>query len=63
MASASDRPLHGLSDLEEPNPHGVEYERIGQLTPAQVRPDGRECSGNVRESLPVVPAHSGTRSR
>jgi hypothetical protein len=32
--------LHGFADFQQPDPDGVEYQAVGQVTSVQVRADG-----------------------
>ena len=54
-ASTSDEsPLHGLADLEQPDPHGVEHQIVGEGPALEVRVDGGDGGGDVREPLRIA---------
>ncbi len=39
--------LHRLADLDEPNPHGVVDQPVGQVAPLEVAPDGGDRVDDV----------------
>src|SRR5215469_6752774 len=55
--------LDGLADLQQPDPDGIEYQAVGQVTALQVRADRINRGLDVGQPLAFPVAHSATRSR
>jgi hypothetical protein len=51
-------PLHGFTDLDQPQPDCIEYQPVDEVTSLLVCPNGSDGVDSVSEPLTVVAAHN-----